>query len=66
MASPAFTPQSVLDSLKKGDLLFVSALFGTVVLLVLPVPAFVLDMLLAASIGISLLMLLIIMLICRL
>jgi flagellar biosynthesis protein FlhA len=60
MASSGITPKSVLASLKKGDLLFVSALFGTVVLLVLPVPPFVLDMLLAVSIGISLLMLLII------
>jgi flagellar biosynthesis protein FlhA len=46
--------------LKKGDLLFVLALFGTIVLLVVPVPALLLDLLLAASIGISLLILLII------
>ena len=60
MAAGALSTKSVIDSLKKGDLLFVFALFGTVVLLVLPIPAFVLDMLLAASIGMSLLMLLII------
>jgi len=60
MASAALSTRSVIDSLKKGDLIFVFALFGTVVLLVLPIPAFVLDMLLAASIGMSLLMLLII------
>ncbi len=49
-----------LAALKKGDLLFVLALFGTIVLLVVPIPALLLDLLLAASIGISLLMLLII------
>lgn len=48
------------NALKKGDLLFVVALVGTIVLLVMPVPAMVLDLLLAASIGISLLILLII------
>jgi flagellar biosynthesis protein FlhA len=60
MATGALSPKAVIESLKKGDLLFVFALFGTVVLLVLPVPAFVLDMLLATSIGLSLMMLLII------
>jgi len=60
MSASSITPRSVIDALKKGDLIFVFALFGTVVLLVLPVPAIVLDFLLAASIGISLLMLLII------
>jgi len=60
MSSNVLSPRSVIDALKKGDLIFVFALFGTIVLLVLPVPAFVLDMLLAASIGVSLLMLLII------
>ena len=50
----------VMASLKKGDLAFVAALFGTVVLLVLPVSAWLLDLLLAASIGVSLLILLII------
>jgi flagellar biosynthesis protein FlhA len=53
-------PRQLIDLLKKGDLIFVAALFGTVVLLVMPVPAFALDLLLAASIGFSLLMLLII------
>ena len=60
MSAATLSPKSVIDALKKGDLIFVFALFGTVVLLVLPVPAIVLDFLLAASIGISLLMLLII------
>jgi flagellar biosynthesis protein FlhA len=50
----------MVRSLKKGDLLFVLGLFGTITLLVVPVPALLLDLLLAASIGISLLILLII------
>ncbi len=52
--------QQIVTALKKGDLFFVLALFGTIVLLVLPIPALLLDLFLAASIGISLLMLLII------
>lgn len=54
------TPNRILATLKRGDLAFVAALFGTVVLLVIPVSPWVLDMLLAASIAISLLILLII------
>ncbi|MEI6714542.1 MAG: flagellar biosynthesis protein FlhA [Verrucomicrobiota bacterium] len=54
------TPSQIFASLKKGDLAFVAALFGTVVLLVLPIGTGLLDMLLAASIGVSLLILLII------
>lgn len=50
----------ILTALKKGDLLFVFALFGTISLLVLPVPAVMLDLLLAASISVSFLLLLII------
>jgi flagellar biosynthesis protein FlhA len=49
-----------LTAALKGDVLFVIALVGTIVLLVVPVPALMLDLLLAASIGISLLILLII------
>ena len=41
-----------------GDILLTAALFGTVVLMIIPVPSAVLDVLLAASIGISLLVLL--------
>lgn len=52
--------KEVLTALKKGDLIFVFGLFATIVLLVLPVPAPVLDLLLATSIGVSFLMLLII------
>ncbi len=57
---PSVSRSDLAAQLKKGDLIFVFALFGTVVLLVLPVPAMALDIFLAASIGISLLMLLII------
>jgi len=46
--------------LKQTDLLFTFALFGTVVLLVLPIPPMLLDVLFAGSIGISLLILLLI------
>jgi flagellar biosynthesis protein FlhA len=54
------SPAKIFASLKKGDLAFVAALFGTVVLLVVPVGPVLLDMLLAASIAVSLLILLII------
>ncbi|EDY84408.1 flagellar biosynthesis protein FlhA [Verrucomicrobiia bacterium DG1235] len=46
--------------LKRGDTALVACLFGTVLLLVLPLPPLLLDMLLAASVGASLLILLII------
>jgi flagellar biosynthesis protein FlhA len=61
MSSAAFpSPLQILENLKKGDLAFVAAIFGTVVLLVMPVGPAVLDLLLAVSIAISLLILLII------
>jgi flagellar biosynthesis protein FlhA len=44
--------------LQRADLLFTFALFGTVLLLILPVPTFLLDTLLALNIGMSLLVLL--------
>ncbi len=44
--------------LKRADLLLAAGLFGTVLLLVVPVPPFMIDMLLALSIGLSLLVLL--------
>ena len=47
--------------LQRADLLFTFALFGTVLLLILPVPAFLLDMLLALNIGMSLLVLLVVL-----
>jgi flagellar biosynthesis protein FlhA len=46
---------------RHGDIWLVIGLFGTVMLLVLPIPALVLDVLLALSIAISLLMLLVIL-----
>ena len=47
--------------LRYGDLWLVFALFGTILLLILPVPPVMLDLLLTASIGISLLVLLVIL-----
>ncbi len=47
--------------LKHGDLWLVFGLFGTILLLILPVPPFLLDMLLTISIGLSLLTLLVIL-----
>ncbi|HEY0944231.1 MAG TPA: flagellar biosynthesis protein FlhA [Opitutaceae bacterium] len=46
--------------LRRADLIFTAALFGTVLLLIVPVPPFILDTLLALSIGLSLLVLLVI------
>jgi flagellar biosynthesis protein FlhA len=46
--------------LQRADLLFTFALFSTVLLLILPVPAFLLDVLLALNIGMSLLILLVV------
>ena len=46
---------------RHGDLWLVAGLFGTVLLLILPIPPFLLDTLLALSIGLSLLMLLVIL-----
>jgi len=46
---------------RHGDLWLVAGLFGTVLLLILPIPAFLLDGLLALSIALSLLMLLVIL-----
>ncbi|MBI2815102.1 MAG: flagellar biosynthesis protein FlhA [Opitutae bacterium] len=44
--------------LKRADLLLAGGLFGTVLMLVVPVPPFIIDALLALSIGLSLLVLL--------
>lgn len=56
---------SLSDRLRKllryGDLWLVFALFGTILLLILPIPPFLLDLLLTASISISLLTLLVIL-----
>ncbi len=61
-ASAALTPTlSPINKVMKGaDLIFTAALFATVMLLIVPVPPFLLDVLLAMSIGISLLILLLI------
>jgi flagellar biosynthesis protein FlhA len=51
---------SVNSILQRADLLFTGALFGTVLLLIVPVPPFLLDLFLAISIGLSLLVMLVI------
>ncbi|MBC2606021.1 flagellar biosynthesis protein FlhA [Pelagicoccus albus] len=56
----SFSPAKLLAFLKRGDTALVACLFGTVLLLVLPLPPLLLDVLLAASVGASLLILLII------
>jgi flagellar biosynthesis protein FlhA len=55
---PTSSNRTLTQILQRADVLFAFALFGTVLLLVLPVPAFMLDMLLALNIGLSLLVLL--------
>jgi len=47
--------------LKYGDLWLVFALFGTILLLILPIPPFLLDLLLTVSISLSMLVLLVIL-----
>ena len=47
--------------LKQSDLWLVAGMFGTVLLLVLPVPPFLLDLMLTVSIALSLLILLVIL-----
>ena len=46
--------------MKRADLIFTGALFATVLMLIVPVPAFLLDAMLALQIGLSLLVLLIV------
>jgi flagellar biosynthesis protein FlhA len=53
--------QNLRRMLQHGDVWLVAGLFGTVLLLILPVPAILLDGLLAASIALSLLTLLVIL-----
>ena len=55
---PVSSSSSITRLLQRADLLFAFGLFGTVLLLVLPVPPFLIDMLLALNIGLSLLVLL--------
>ncbi|MGE3310454.1 MAG: flagellar biosynthesis protein FlhA [Limisphaerales bacterium] len=59
---PAAPPPSSLSRLlKNGDLLLTGAVFGTILLMIVPVAPFLLDGLLATSIAISLLILLVIL-----
>ncbi|MES2695899.1 MAG: FHIPEP family type III secretion protein, partial [Verrucomicrobiota bacterium] len=56
MAAVASNPVTAL--LKRADLIFTGGLFVTVLLLILPIPAILLDTLLALNLGLSLLVLL--------
>ncbi|MBX3747522.1 MAG: flagellar biosynthesis protein FlhA [Verrucomicrobiae bacterium] len=60
MAAPQ-TPSRISRLLGSGDLFLTAALFGTILLMILPVSPFLLDGLLAGSIAISLLILLVIL-----
>ncbi|HRE80380.1 MAG TPA: flagellar biosynthesis protein FlhA [Opitutaceae bacterium] len=53
-------PRGGVDLLKRADLIFTGALFLTVLMLLVPVPAAILDLMLALQIGLSLLVLLIV------
>jgi flagellar biosynthesis protein FlhA len=55
---PVSSNSYITRLLQRADLLFAVGLFGTVLLLVLPMPPFVIDALLALNIGLSLLVLL--------
>lgn len=55
---PVSSNAHIAKLLQRADLLFTAALFGTVLLLVLPIPPFLIDMALALNIGLSLLVLL--------
>ena len=59
VAAPS-APPMLNNLMKRADLIFTGALFGTVLLLIVPIPPFLLDMLLALSIGMSLLVMLVI------
>jgi len=56
--APARANQSVNHLLKRADLIFTGGLFTTVLLLIVPIPPFLLDIFLALNIGFSLLVLL--------
>jgi flagellar biosynthesis protein FlhA len=58
MAAIVALPSPVNALLKRADILFTGGLFTTILLLILPVPTFLLDFLLALSLGLSLLVLL--------
>jgi len=59
LAAPGGT-HMINSLMKRADLIFTGALFGTVMLLIIPVPPFLLDLLLALSIGMSLMVMLLI------
>lgn len=61
IASPAGDKAGLGKYLRRGDLWLILGLFGTVMLLILPVPPLALDMFLAVSIAVSLLILLVIL-----
>ena len=54
----AVAPSPVSTLLKRADLVFTGGLFLTVLLLIMPIPAVLLDTLLALNLGLSLLVLL--------
>jgi flagellar biosynthesis protein FlhA len=54
----AAVPSPVATLLKRADLLFTGGLFAIVLLLIMPIPAFLLDTFLALNLGLSLLVLL--------
>jgi flagellar biosynthesis protein FlhA len=58
MNTKAAAPMPVSILLRRADLVFTGGLFLTVLLLILPIPAFLLDTFLALNIGLSLLVLL--------
>ncbi|MDB6093993.1 MAG: flagellar biosynthesis protein FlhA [Verrucomicrobia bacterium] len=58
MSTSVTTPGPVATLLKRADLIFTGGLFLTVLLLIMPIPAVMLDMFLALNIGLSLLVLL--------
>src|SRR5712691_12729213 len=58
MPSP---PSNLSKLFRQGDLWLILGLFGTILLLILPVPPFLLDSLLATSIALSLLVVLVIL-----
>ena len=55
---PTSSNSTITQLLQRADLFFAFALFGTVMLLVLPVPPFLLDVLIALNFGVSILVLL--------
>ena len=54
------TPSNVRRLFRNGDLWLVVGLFGTILLLIIPIPAFLLDLLLVVSMALALLILLVI------